>query len=294
MGTTHITTGENKSAKAKTMGGRIAAYLFLALVTFLSLFPMILLLINSTRSNVALTQGFSIIPGDYFIKNLTKAWNDTALFTIPRGMLNSFIIAACASLLPSYFSAMTAYGIHVYDFKLKKVAFNFIMVIMMIPTQISAVGFVQLVGKFNMYNTYWPMILPAIAAPSVFFYMKQYMQSSMPLEVIEAARVDGSNEFMTFNTIALPMLKPALAVQMIFAFVASWNNFFTPALVLSNSKSWTLPIMISVLRSNLNSNMGDLGEVYMMIMLSIIPVVIVYFFISKYIVQGVALGAVKG
>ncbi len=294
MGTTHITTGENKSARAKTIGARVLAYAFLALVTLLSLFPLILLLINSTRSNVALTQGFSIIPGDYFIKNLVKAWNDTNLFTIPRGMLNSFIIAGSASLLTAYFSAMTAYGIHVYDFKLKKFAFTFIMVIMMIPTQISAVGFIDLVGKFHMMNTFWPMIIPAIAAPSVFFYMKQYMTASMPLEVIEAARVDGSNEFMTFNTIALPMLKPAMAVQLIFAFVSSWNNFFTPALVLNDSKSWTLPVMISVLRSNLNSNMGDLGEVYMMIMLSIIPVVIVYFFISKNIVEGVALGAVKG
>ena len=102
----------------------------------------------------------------------------------------------------------------------------------------------------------------------------------MPLEVIEAARVDGSNEFRTFNAIAVPMLKPAFAVQLIFGFVASWNNFFTPALV--------------ILRSKLNSQNGDLGEVYMMILLSIIPVVIVYLFLSKFIVKGVALGAVKG
>ena len=260
----------------------------------LSLFPIILLIINSTRSHIALTEGFSIIPGDYFIKNLVKAWNDTSMFTIPRGMLNSFIVAGSCCIVTTYFSAMTAYGIHVYDFKMKKFAFNFIMIIMMIPTQVSAVGFLNLVGQFNMYNTYWPLIIPAIAAPGTFFYMKQYIESSMPLEVIEAARVDGSNEFSTFNRIALPMLKPAIAVQLIFSFVASWNNFFTPALVLNKSQMWTLPVMISVLRSNLQSQTGDLGEVYMMIMLSIIPVIIVYFFISKNIVQGVALGAVKG
>ena len=189
---------------------------------------------------------------------------------------------------------MTAYGIHVYDFKIKKFTMHFILLIMTIPTQVSAVGFINLIRTFGMMNTYWGLIIPAIAAPSVFFYMKQYMESSMPLEVIEAARVDGSNEFRTFNLIALPMLKPAMAVQLIFAFVASWNNFFMPAMLLSNSKKWTVPIMISVLRANLNSRTGDLGEVYMMLLLSIIPVVIVYFFISKNIVQGVALGAVKG
>lgn len=294
MGTTHITTGENKSARAKTAASRAISYIFLAFVTVLSLFPIILLIINSTRSHIALTEGFSIIPGDYFIKNLVKAWNDTSMFTIPRGMLNSFIVAGSCCIVTTYFSAMTAYGIHVYDFKMKKFAFNFIMIIMMIPTQVSAVGFLNLVGQFNMYNTYWPLIIPAIAAPGTFFYMKQYIESSMPLEVIEAARVDGSNEFSTFNRIALPMLKPAIAVQLIFSFVASWNNFFTPALVLNKSQMWTLPVMISVLRSNLQSQTGDLGEVYMMIMLSIIPVIIVYFFISKNIVQGVALGAVKG
>ncbi len=287
-------TGETKSARVKTTTGRVLSYIFLGFVTVLSLFPLVLLIINSTRSAAHLQAGFSIIPEGYFIQNFITAWNDTNLFTIPRGMLNSLIIAVSASILTSYFSAMTAYGIHVYDFKLKKFAFNFIMVIMMIPTQISAVGFVQLVGKMGMNNTYWPLIIPAIAAPSVFFYMKQYIESSLPLEVIEAARVDGSNEFRTFNMIALPMLKPAIAVQLIFAFVASWNNFFTPALVLNKSESWTLPIMISVLRSKLQSQNGDMGEVYMMILLSIIPVVIVYFFVSKNIVQGVALGAVKG
>lgn len=286
--------GHDKSNTTTTKVSRIVAYIFLIFVTFLSLFSIYLLIINSTRSNAHLQQGFTPIPSNYFFKNLSKAWNDTALFTIPRGMLNSFVIAASACLITTYFSAMTAYGVHVYDFALKGFAFNFILIVMMIPTQVSAVGFVQLVRAVNLQNTYWPLIIPAIAAPAVFFYMKQNIESTLPLEVIEAARVDGSNEFRTFNTIALPMLKPAIAVQMIFAFVASWNNYFTPALVIDKADKWTLPIMMAVLRSKINSQNGDLGEVYMMILLSIIPVVIVYLFLSKYIVKGVALGAVKG
>lgn len=288
------TNRENKDARGKTIAARTVAYIFLALVTLLSLFPILLLILNATHTNNELQSGFKALPGTAFFDNLVTAWNDTALFTLPRGMLNSFIIAASSCILTSYFSAMTAYGIHVYDFKMKKFAFNFIMIIMTIPTQVSAVGFVQLVGKFNMYNTYWPLILPAIAAPSVFFYMKQYIESTLPMEVVEAARVDGSNEFKTFNAIALPMLKPAIAVQMIFAFVSSWNNFFTPALVLSKSEMWTLPIINTTIRAKIQSQNCDIGEVYMMILLSIIPVVIVYIALSKHIVQGVALGAVKG
>lgn len=288
------TIRENEDARGKTLAIRAIAYAFLILVTLLALFPILLLILNATHSNNTLQAGFSPLPGSHFIDNFVTAWNDTALFTLPRSMLNSFIIAASSCILTSYFSAMTAYGIHVYDFKMKKFAFNFIMIIMTIPTQVAAVGFVQLVNGFNMTNTYWPLILPAIAAPSVFFYMKQYIESTMPLEVIEAARVDGSNEFRTFNAIALPMLRPAIAVQMIFAFVQSWNNFFTPALILSKSEMWTLPIVNATLRQKIQSQNCDIGEVYMMILLSIIPVVIVYIGLSKHIVQGVALGAVKG
>lgn len=288
------TIRKNEEAKGKLLTSRVLAYIFLILVTLLALFPLVLLILNSTHSNATLQAGFDPIPGGFFLKNLSTAWNDTALFTLPRSMLNSFIIAASSCILTSYFSAMTAYGIHVYDFKLKKFAFNFIMVIMTIPTQVAAVGFVQLVGKLNMTNTYWPLIIPAIASPAVFFYMKQYIESSMPLEVIEAARVDGSSEFRTFNAIALPMLKPAIAVQMIFAFVSSWNNFFTPALILNKSELWTLPIVNATLRQKIQSQNCDIGEVYMMILLSIIPVVIVYIALSKHIVKGVALGAVKG
>ncbi len=286
--------GHDKSNTTTTKISRVIAYIFLIFVTFLSLFSIYLLIINSTRSHAQLQAGFTLVPNNYFFKNLVKAWEDTALFTIPRGMWNSFFIAALSCIVTTYFSAMTAYGVHVYDFALKGFAFNFILIVMMIPTQVSAVGFVQLVKNVHLENTYWPLIIPTIAAPAVFFYMKQNIESTLPLEVIEAARVDGSNEFRTFNTIALPMLKPAMAVQMIFAFVASWNNYFTPALVIDKSNKWTLPIMMAVLRSKINSQSGDLGEVYMMILLSIIPVVIVYLFLSKYIVKGVALGAVKG
>lgn len=286
---------KNASDRARLYLSRTISYIFLALVTFLSLFAFYLLFVNASRSNAELQAGFTLWPKNfYFVQNLVTAWNDTSLFTLPQGMLNSFIIAASTAILTTYFSAMTAYGIYVYDFKGRNVVHKAILLVMMIPTQVAAVGFVQLVNQFNLTNTYWPLIIPAIAAPATYFYMKQYIEGALPLEVVEAARVDGSNEFRTFNTISLPMMKPALAVQMIFAFVASWNNFFTPALIIDKAEMKTLPIMLSILRSRINSESGDLGEVYMFILLSIIPVVIVYICLSKFIIKGVTLGSVKG
>ena len=171
--------------------------------------------------------------------------------------------------------------------------FTFILGIMMIPTQVTALGFLQLIRKMNLMDSFIPLIIPSIAAPAVFFYMKQYMESTLPKELLEAARMDGAGEFRTFNQIALPLMKPAIAVQAIFAFVGSWNNYFTPALVLESDNKKTLPILIATLRSA-DFLKFDMGQVYMMIAFSIIPVIIVYLILSKHIVSGLAVGAVKG
>lgn len=284
----------DKSNRTSLLISRIVSYIFLIFVTFLSLFSFYLLIINATRSNAQLQAGFTLLPKEHFIDNLITAWNDQSIFFLPQGMLNSFIVSACTCIISTYFSAMTAYGVCVYDFKGKTIAHKFIILVMMIPTQVSALGFVKLVNELGLTNTYWPLIIPAIAAPATYFYMKQYIDSTLPLEIVEAARVDGSNEFRTFNFICTPILKPALAVQMIFSFVGTWNNFFTPALILDKKEVWTLPIMLSVVRSRINSQAGDMGEVYMIILLAIVPVVVVYLFLSKFIIGGVTLGSVKG
>ncbi len=281
-----------KSAKMRLNIARALVYIFLIFLTILCLFSFYLLIINATRSNGELQGGFTLIPSTHFIENLKNAWNDASI-DIPRGMLNSFVIAIITAALTTYFSALTAYGLYAYNFRFKKIAFTFIMAIMVIPKQVSAVGFVQLVNKFHLDNNYLPLIIPAVAAPVVFFYMRQYMESTLPLEVVEAARVDGCGEFKTFNTIILPMIKPALAVQMIFAFVESWNNYFIPSLILTKAEYKTVPIMIAQLRSADYSKF-DMGKVYMFILLAILPVLLVYIFLSKYIIKGVTAGSVKG
>ncbi len=283
---------QNKAGMIKLTLLRVVVYAILIFLSFLCLFFFYLMIVNSTRSNAELAKGFTLIPSGSFFINLKNAWNDSSI-NIPRGMLNSLIISLSTAVLTTYFSALTAYGVHVYDFKGKKFVFTFIMAIMMIPAQVSALGFVQLMNKMNLNDSFIPLIVPGIAAPVVFFYMKQYMESVLPLDVIDAARVDGSGEFRTFNTIVLPMLKPALAVQMIFSFVSSWNNYFIPALLLNKPELKTVPIMIAQLRSADYSKF-DMGKVYMFILLAILPVLITYIILSKSIIKGVTAGSVKG
>ena len=271
---------------------RAVVYAILVFLSFMCLFCFYMLIVNSTRSNADLQGGFRLMFSDQFFINLRNAWTDASI-DIPRGMLNSFVIASSSAVLSTYFSALTAYGIHAYNFRLKKAAFTFIMAIMVIPNQVYAVGFYQMCVKLGWTNSYIPLILPGIAAPVVFFYMKQYMESVLPMEIVDAARVDGSGEFYTFNRIILPMLKPALAVQLIFSFVQSWNNYFLPALLLDKAEMKTVPIMIAQLRSADYSKF-DMGKVYMFILLAILPVMIVYIALSKFIIKGVTAGSVKG
>ena len=270
---------------------RSIAYVVLTIITFFCLFWFYILFINATRSNGQLQAGFTLLPGGHLMDN----WKNLLAGTLPvwSGLINSLIISTCSAALCVYFSTMTAYAIHAYEFRLKKFIYPFILMVMMIPTQVTALGFVQLVSKMKLEDSFLPLIAPSIAVPVTFFYMKQYMESALPLSLIEAARIDGSGEFHTFNAIVLPLMKPAIAVQAIFTFVSNWSNYFTPALILHDDKKKTLPILIAQLRAA-DWLKFDMGQVYVMIAFSIFPVIIVYLVLSKHIVQGVALGSVKG
>ncbi len=177
---------------------------------------------------------------------ISFAWN-TSGHQRPCEQSDHFILKCSIDGL--FFSTMTAYAIHAYDFRLKKYIYTFILAVMMIPTQVTALGFIRLMRSMNLMDSFIPLIVPAVAAPVTFFYMKQYMESTLPLSLIEAARIDGSGEFRTFNSIVLPLMKPAIAVQAIFGFVSSWNNYFTPALILQSDNKKTLPILIAQLRA---------------------------------------------
>ena len=246
----------------------IFVHLVLIFLSFLCLFFFYILIVNATRSHADLQKGFSALPGKYFLENLKNVANDGS-FPMFRGILNSVVVSSCSAALCTYFSSLTAYGLYAYDFKMKKAAFTFIMAILVMPTQVTAMGFLRLITKMGMYDSLLPLIIPSIASPAVFYFMYSYLQSSLPLSLVEAARIDGSGEFRTFNSIVLPIMKPAVAVQAIFTFVGSWNNYFVPALIIQSKSKMTVPILIATLRGADYMNF-DMGKIYMMITVAII------------------------
>lgn len=284
----------DKIMKSKSFNSlrTVFVHVLLIILSFMCLFFFYILFVNATRSHADLQKGFSALPGNYFFTNLKNVGND-GTFPMVRGILNSLIVSGCSAAICTYFSALTAYGLYAYDFKLKKAAFTFIMAILVMPTQVTAMGFLRLVTKMGMYDSLLPLIIPSIASPAVFYFMYSYLESSLPLSLVEAARIDGSWEFRTFNQIVLPIMKPAIAVQAIFTFVGSWNNYFVPALVIQSKDKMTVPILIALLRGADYMN-RDMGKIYMMILVAIVPIIIVYLMLSKYIIAGVTLGGVKG
>ena len=274
---------------------KLIRYIVCILLCFLSLFPFYLMIINSTLKSSDILTGIKLLPGSHFsenFKNLLDAGSKTSGVNVLEAMLNSLMVTIPATILQIYFGSLTAYAVTAYRFKGRNFMWGFIYAIMMIPTQVSIVGFIKVCNLTHLYGTFWPLIIPAIAAPTTVYFMKQYMETGLSLEIIEAARIDGSSEFATFNTIVLPLLKPAMATQAIFGFVASWNNLYTPSLILATERDkMTMPMYISALKADDKNR--DWGLIYCGLLVTVLPIMIMYFFLSKYIIAGVALGGVK-
>lgn len=283
---------QGEAARMQLKLTRTVCYIILILISVMCLFSFYVLIINSTRSHPDIQKGFSFLPGGSFLYNLQSLLANQNL-PVVKAIFNSLFISGCTAAVTTYFSALTAFAIHAYDFRFKRAAFAFIMMIMMVPAQVTALGFVRLMGTFNLIDTFLPLIIPSAASPIVFFFMKQYMEATLPTAIVEAARIDGSHEFYTFNFIVLPIMKPAIAVQAIFSFVTSWNNYFIPSLILKSAENKTVPLLVAQLR-NADFLKFDMGQVYMLITIAIVPVIIVYVLLSKYIIRGITLGSVKG
>ncbi len=284
---------DNYTAKLRVKSGIL--FVVCLLLTIICLLPIYMLIINATRAHVDIQTQVSFLPGSSLIDNINELSTNPNFKTFDAltGFKNSLIIAGCSTFLSVFFSSLTAYGLYVYDFKIKGAAYTFILAVMMVPMQVTSVGFLQFMIKLGLNDSYIPLIVPTIAAPAIVFFMRQYLQSSLSLSIIEAARIDGCGEFRTFISIAIPMMKPAIAVQAIFAFVANWNNFYQPSMILISRKAeqLTIPMMINALKSN--DKIADYGVIYYAIALSILPLIIAYICLSKFIIAGVALGGVK-
>jgi multiple sugar transport system permease protein len=269
---------------------RIFVIVVCILLAFMCLFPFWVMFINATRSTFEIQQqGIAFLPSTQLLKNLDILLGKS--FNPMVGFMNSMIISVGATACATYFSSLTAYALVAYSWRLRQPFFTFLLAVMMIPAQVVTIGFYQFMYQIHMTNNLLPLILPAIASPTVVFFMRQYLLATLQLDIVNSARIDGAGEFHIFNSIVLPVMKPAIATQAIFVFVTSWNNFFLPLVLLTNSSKYTMPIMVSLLRGDIYRT--EYGAVYLALVLSVLPLFAIYFTLSKYIIAGVQLGGLK-
>jgi multiple sugar transport system permease protein len=272
-----------------TFVARFFIYLLLFLLLIITIVPIWLLIVNATRSTTEIQQGLSLLPSTHMIENY-----ETLLgrgLNLPRGFANSLLLATASTLVTVYFSFLTAYGLVVYEFKGKKLISNFIILLVMIPMQLSIVGFYRFMSKVGLTDNYLALILPLIANAGAVFFGKQYFESIMIQDLIDAGRIDGASELGIFHRIMMPLAIPGAVTSGIFAFIASWNNFFNPFILISSIQKYTLPMLVQTMRGDVYRT--EYGAIYLGLAITIVPIIILYAIFSRFIVSGIALGAVK-
>ena len=264
-------------------------YLCLIILAVACLIPFYLMMINATRTGVEITHGLSFLPGKGLKDNWEQLFKYMNLFL---GMRNSLIIAVPATILCGYFSAITAYALAMYKFKGSNLLFAINVVFMMIPAQLSLIGFYNLCMALGMIDTYVPLIIPAVAAPGIVFFLRQYVQGTLSPALLEAARIDGAGELCSFHRIVLPIMMPGIATMSIGTFIGNWNNYLTPLLLLNSPKKMTLTVMMSTLRAATDIQKNQ-GAIYLAVAISVLPILITFCFFSKYIISSISAGGVK-
>ena len=316
--------------KASITVRKAIIYFLMVFFVVVAIVPIWLMLVNATRTTEEINAGLSLWFSKSAVQNwnllitcgsglktatVGEAGGWRAIFTLPsykgqflhigdfilyftqgkfqiwKGFWNSMVVSVLSTSLGIYFSALSAYSLHVYNYKGRKFIWAFILFIMMLPASISFIGFYQFMATLQLTNSFIPLTIPAIASATTILFMRQYMASVLSLELVDAGRIDGAGEFRIFNQIILPILQPALATQAIFGFVGSWNNFVTPMILLQDDKKKTLPILVQLLRGDIYRT--EFGAIYMGIAISLVPIIIFYCFMSQYIISGLTMGSVK-
>ena len=275
--------------KIKRFISRGLIYLFAILVAVVAFYPFFVMIISSTHDNYNIVARINILPGTHLKENFERLTQNIDLY---RGIINSLILAAAVTIIQNYFTMMAAYAFSKYNFKGKNFLFSVVLVAMMLPGQLGIIGFYKEIQALKLLNSYFTLIVPTIANCFAVFFYKQYIDGALPNELIEAASMDGCGELTIYHKLVLPLVIPALVTQGVMTFIGTWNSYLTPLIVLNDKKKFTLPLMIATVR---DATHADYGAQYVCMLVSIIPMVIVFCFASKIIMEKISIGAaVKG
>lgn len=277
------------SYRFRTVVMRVIIYALLVLLLAITIIPIWLLVVNATRSTTEIQQGMSLLPSTNLGENFRIL--ESKGIDMVQGFSNSLFIALSTTFITVYFSMLAAYGLVIYKFRGRRFLTAFVVVLVLIPMQFSIIGFYQYMSRLGLTDNYASLILPSIATATALFFSIQYLKSIRIQELIDAGRIDGASEIGIFHRIMMPIAIPGAATLGIFAFVASWNNFFNAFILISSLDKYTLPMLVQTLRGDVYRT--EYGAIYLGLAIIIVPIIIMYAIFSKYIISGIAMGAIK-
>lgn len=265
-------------------GRKIAQYVFLTIVSLISVFPLYWMVVSATNKSVDVIRG-TLIPGLALFENIKRLW---ALQNVNFAMKNSFQYAIILTLLSLFICSLAGYGFEIYHDKGKDTVMSIILLAMMVPFAATMIPLFQMFSKANLLNSTIGFILPTISTPFLILLFRQSARS-FPHDIMEAARIDGLNEFQIFYKMFFPTMRSTYAAAMTITFMNAWNNYLWPKVIMIDDKSITMPMLIANLTQGY---VTDYGVLMLGVLLCTIPTVIIFFLLQKSFAEGIT-GAVK-
>ena len=275
------------------MSKKLAAsfkYIFLSVISFISVFPFIWMLLGTTNKSIDITTG-TLKLGNQLIINLRHLFESDLNFA--RSLMNSAFIALLTTIFALLISSMAGYGFEIYRSKAKDRIFNLLLLSMMIPFSAMMIALYRMFSKLSGtpfgLNTLFVVIAPSVSTAFLIFFFRQNAKA-FPRSLVEAARIDGLGEFKIFTKIYMPAAKNTYAAAAIITFMSSWNNYLWPLIALQSPEKRTVPLILSAMG---NSYRPDFGMIMSGIVVSTLPIAVLFFILQRQFVQGM-LGSVKG
>lgn len=277
------------AAQARPPRRPLLLVLLLAVLALLTVFPFYWMFVLATHTRETI---FSAPPPLWFGDDLARNY-EALLDALPfwRTIWNSVYIAVLSTATTVFFCSLAGFGFAMYDFKGKNAMFAFVLVSLMVPQLLNIIPYyliIDFLGWLDQPRAVW---FPGMANAFGIFLMRQYIASSLPRELLDAARIDGATEFRIYRSIVLPLVRPAIATLALITFINQWNNFLGPLVVLRSRDSYTLPLALRSLQGLVNT---DWGAVMLGTALAVLPLLILFFLASRQVIAGLVAGSVKG
>ncbi len=263
-------------------------YIILTVCAIFTIGPFYLMVIMSTYDSNELFMGLHLLPGNNFIINIKDVFLNAGF---GRYYFNSIYIAVLATGLSVFVCAMCGYALAKFDFKFKKLLYYAVLITMMLPTQLGLIAFVWELNKIGWTDSHLALIIPTAANALAVYWIRQYTIQGVPTEILESGRMDGCSEAGIFFKLVVPFIKPALGSQAMLSFMASWNAYLVPLVLISDPKKYTVTLGLSTLDALYRANFGARIAA---LVIGTIPMFILYLIFSKSLIKGITAGSVKG